>query len=243
MIVFLFLSLLSVKYLYDRLLSDPLPVPRIRHYKWEVKYEYKSPDCYKILAITINGQTPGPTIEAQLNDTIIVELKNRLLAEMVAVHWHGIHQLGTFLYHAHYGLQSEHGLYGMIKVSLPPGDSEPYTYDYGESIILVDWYHKSTYEHWTLLNTLSLGRRASGKGRFNCSTPGSEANLCNATNPECSPHAMTVVPRKTYRLRIGSLTSLSALSFEIEDHNMTIVGTGGHNVEPFIVKNLFIYSS
>lgn len=280
MVVFLFLSLLSVKYLYDRLLSDPLPVPRIRHYKWDVKYEYKSPDCFKKLAITINGQTPGPTIEAQLNDVIIVEVKNSMLTEMVSIHWHGIHQRGmpwfdgtggvtqcpiapgdtfvykvavdvpgTFLYHAHYGLQSEHGLYGMIKVSLPPGDSEPYTYDYDESIILVDWYHKSTYEQATGLSSIPfvwVGEPQSlliqGKGRFNCSTPELEAGLCNTTSPECSPHVMTVVPGKTYRLRIGSVTSLSALSFEIEGHNMTIVGTGGHNVEPFTVKNLFIYS-
>ena len=40
--------------------------------------------------------------------------------------------------------------------------------------------------------------------------------VCNATNPECSPYFLTVVPEKSFRLRIGSLTSLSALSFEIE---------------------------
>lgn len=55
-----------------------------------------------------------------------------------------------------------------------------------------------------------------GRGKFNCSTPGIEAGVCNATNPDCSLYSMTVVPGKTYRLRIGSLTSLSALSFEIE---------------------------
>jgi FtsP/CotA-like multicopper oxidase with cupredoxin domain len=65
---------------------------RIRHYKWEVKYEYKSPDCYKKLAITINGQIPGPTILAQQNDTIIVEIKNSL-TENVTIHWHGIRQV------------------------------------------------------------------------------------------------------------------------------------------------------
>ena len=45
---------------------------RIRHYKWEVKYEYKSPDYYKKLVITINGKSPGPTILAQEGDTVIV---------------------------------------------------------------------------------------------------------------------------------------------------------------------------
>jgi FtsP/CotA-like multicopper oxidase with cupredoxin domain len=68
---------------------------RIRHYKWDVKYEYKSPDCYKKLAITINGGTPGPTILAQQGDTIIVEVKNSLMLENLAIHWHGIRQVNT----------------------------------------------------------------------------------------------------------------------------------------------------
>ncbi|KAE9449942.1 hypothetical protein C3L33_18157, partial [Rhododendron williamsianum] len=128
----------------------------------------------------------------------------------------------------------------MIRVSLPPGESEPYIYDHDRSIILTDWYHKSTYELATGLSSLDfewVGEPQSllihGKGRFNCS--GLESSLCDATNSECSPHVITVIPGKTYRLRIGSLTSLAALSFEIEGHNMTVVEADGHNVEPFVV--------
>ncbi|KAL2531494.1 Cupredoxin superfamily protein [Abeliophyllum distichum] len=258
----------------------PLVEGRVRHYNWEMKYEFKSPDCYKKLAITINGRSPGPSIIAQQGDTIIVELKNSLLTENAAIHWHGIRQIrtpwfdgtegvtqcpilpgdtfvykfvvdrpGTYLYHAHYGMQREAGLYGSIRVSLPDGESEPFSYDYDRSIILSDWYHNSTYEQAAGLSSIPfvwVGEPHSiliqGKGRFNCSTPGIEAGLCNATNPECTPYALTVIPRKTYRLRIGSLTSLSALSFEIEGHNMTVVEADGHNVEPFVVQNLFIYS-
>ncbi|KAK6118390.1 hypothetical protein DH2020_047807 [Rehmannia glutinosa] len=258
----------------------PLVEARVRLYKWKVKYEFKSPDCYRKLAITINGRTPGPSIVAQQGDTIVVELKNSLLTENVAIHWHGIRQIGTpwmdgtegvtqcpilpgdtfvyrfvvdrpgtYLYHAHYGMQREAGLYGSIRVSLPDGESEPFVYDYDRSIILTDWYHKSTYEQAAGLSSIPfvwVGEPQSiliqGKGKFNCNTPGIEAGLCNATHPECVPYALTVVPGKTYRLRIGSLTALSALSFEIEGHNMTVVEADGHNVEPFVVKNLFIYS-
>ncbi|CAA2961857.1 L-ascorbate oxidase [Olea europaea subsp. europaea] len=158
-------------------------------------------------------------------------------------------QPGTYLYHAHYGMQREAGLYGSIRVSLPEGESEPFSYDYDRSIILTDWYHASTYEQVAGLSSIPfvwVGEPQSiliqGKGRFNCSTPGIQASLCNATNPECTPYALTVIPRKTYRLRIGSLTALSALNFEIEGHNMTVVEADGHYVEPFVVKNLFIYS-
>lgn len=85
----IFLALFFVFYL----INIPLAEAKIRRYKWEVKYEYKSPDCLKKLVITVNGVTPGPTIEAEEGDTIIVELKNSLLTENVAIHWHGIRQV------------------------------------------------------------------------------------------------------------------------------------------------------
>ncbi|KAK1361690.1 L-ascorbate oxidase [Heracleum sosnowskyi] len=252
----------------------------VRRYKWEVKYEYKSQDCVKKLVLTINGRTPGPTIRAKRGDTVIVQLKNSLLTENVAIHWHGIRQIGTpwadgtegvtqcpilsgdtftyqflvdragtYMYHAHYGMQREAGLYGSLRVALPDGESEPFSYDYDRSIILNDWYHKSAYEQATGLSSIPfqwVGEPQSlliqGKGQFNCSLATPETGACNATNPECSRYVITFVPGKTYRLRIGSLTALSALSFEIEGHNMTVVEADGHYVDPFVVKNLFIYS-
>ncbi|XP_010680584.3 L-ascorbate oxidase [Beta vulgaris subsp. vulgaris] len=256
---------------------------KTRYYKWDVKYEFKSPDCYRKLAITINGMSPGPTITAEQGDTVVVEVTNGLLTENLAIHWHGIRQIGTpwsdgtegvsqcpvipgdtfvykfvvdrpgtYLYHAHYGMQREEGLNGMIHVSLPVGESEPFTYDFDRSIMLTDWYHKSAFEHAVGLASIPfvwVGEPESlliqGRGRFNCSSdtiPASEPGICNATNPECTPFVLTVSPGKTYRLRIGSLTSLSALNFEIEGHNMTVVEADGHYVEPFEVQNLFIYS-
>lgn len=67
---------------------------RIRHYKWEAKYEFRSPDCFKKLVITINGKTPGPTIQAQEGDTIVVQVNNSLVTENLSIHWHGIRQVG-----------------------------------------------------------------------------------------------------------------------------------------------------
>ena len=53
-------------------------------------------------------------------------------------------QPGTYLYHAHYGMQREDGLYGSLRVLLNEGESEPFQYDYDRSIILNDWYHNSS---------------------------------------------------------------------------------------------------
>jgi hypothetical protein len=61
-----------------------------------------------------------------------------------------------------------------------------------------------------------------GRGKFDCSSTPSASGVCNASNPECSPYVMTVIPEKWYRLRVASLTALSALSFQIE---VTLVTT------------------
>lgn len=68
---------------------------KVHYHKWDISYKFKSPDCFKKLAVTINGQTPGPTINAQQGDTIVVRVKNSLLTENVAIHWHGIRQVLT----------------------------------------------------------------------------------------------------------------------------------------------------
>jgi len=95
-----------------------------------------------------NGQVPGPSIEAQVGDTLAVELTNRL-AEPTTVHWHGLRipaamdgtesvqravaagetfrysfvlpDAGTFWYHSHVNEteQVERGLYGALVVRGP----------------------------------------------------------------------------------------------------------------------------
>ncbi|OMP04141.1 Multicopper oxidase, type 1 [Corchorus olitorius] len=272
------LILLVSSCIFICLSTVPAAATTERKFTWEISYQYKSLECYKKLAVAINGMTPGPTISAEQGDTIVVDVINNLLMENVAIHWHGIRQrgtpwsdgtdgvtqcaimpgetytyrfvvdrAGTFMYHSHYGLQREAGLYGLINVSLPVGVSKPFNYDFDRGIILSDWFHHSAYQQAAGLASIPfrwVGEPQSllinGRGNYSCS--GLAASVCNSTNPECLPSTITVISGKTYRLRIASLTSLSALSFQIEDHEMTVVEADGQYVEPFVVKNLYIYS-
>lgn len=98
-----------------------------------------------------NGRVPGPTIEAQVGDTLVVRLRNRL-PEPTTIHWHGLRvpapmdgtehtqrpvapgetfeyrfrlpDAGTFWYHPHSNetVQLERGLYGALVVR---GADEP----------------------------------------------------------------------------------------------------------------------
>uniref|UniRef100_A0A0D9XD08 L-ascorbate oxidase n=1 Tax=Leersia perrieri TaxID=77586 RepID=A0A0D9XD08_9ORYZ len=249
---------------------------------WEISYQFTSPDCVRKLAVTINGQTPGPTIRATQGDTIVISVKNSLLTENVAIHWHGIRQIGTpwadgtegvtqcpilpgdvfvykfvvdrpgtYMYHAHYGMQRSAGLNGMIVVEVPRGQAEPFVYERDHTVLLNDWWHRSTYEQAAGLAAVPMvwvgepqALLINGRGRFvNCSASApTMVEGCNVAHPDCAPAVFAVVPGKTYRFRIASVTSLSALNFEIEGHAMTVVEADGHYVKPFVVKNLNIYS-
>ncbi|CAB3368220.1 Hypothetical predicted protein [Cloeon dipterum] len=51
------------------------------------------------LALSVNGKTPGPTIQVCLGDRIIVDVENRLPSSFeTSIHWHGILQKGTPYY-------------------------------------------------------------------------------------------------------------------------------------------------
>jgi FtsP/CotA-like multicopper oxidase with cupredoxin domain len=95
-----------------------------------------------------NGRVPGPTIEAEVGDTVVVRLRNRL-PEPTTIHWHGLRvpapmdgtehtqrpvapgetfeyrfalpDAGTFWYHPHSNetVQLERGLYGTLVVRGP----------------------------------------------------------------------------------------------------------------------------
>lgn len=39
--------------------------------------------------------TPGPPIQACVNDIIIVEVHNNVLNQDMSIHWHGVDQKGT----------------------------------------------------------------------------------------------------------------------------------------------------
>ena len=116
----------------------------------------------KIRGFGYNGEIPGPTIEAEVGDTLEIRLSNRL-PQATTIHWHGIRlqadmdgtqavqpavepggtfeyrfvvpDAGTYWYHSHTNEteQLERGLYGGLIVR---GPDEP-TFD-GERTLILD---------------------------------------------------------------------------------------------------------
>jgi FtsP/CotA-like multicopper oxidase with cupredoxin domain len=80
----------------------------------------------KTKAWAYNGQVPGPLIEANVGDTLIVHLTNNL-PEGTSIHWHGVE------------LPAEMDGSHLSQLEVPPG--ETYTYKYKVLNPATHWYH------------------------------------------------------------------------------------------------------
>ncbi|KAH8800491.1 multicopper oxidase-domain-containing protein [Xylogone sp. PMI_703] len=104
----------------------------IRYYDFTVKREMKAPDGYRRPVMVVNGQFPGPLIEANWGDTIQVTVHNEISdpPEGLALHWHGILQKTS---------QWMDGVPGIQQCPIPPGGS--FTYTFNADIYGTSWYH------------------------------------------------------------------------------------------------------
>ncbi|RAH58849.1 multicopper oxidase [Aspergillus piperis CBS 112811] len=104
-----------------------------RHYNFTITRDTTAPDGYQKSGILINGQFPGPLIEANWGDMISVTVNNMITtdtAEGLTLHWHGLTQAKT---------PWEDGVPGITQCPIAPGGSFTYTFQadqYGTS-----WYH------------------------------------------------------------------------------------------------------
>ncbi|WVQ72983.1 hypothetical protein IAR50_002546 [Cryptococcus sp. DSM 104548] len=73
---------------------DTTATPTTREYTWEIATATASPDGFERQVYTINGEFPGPLIEANTGDTIRVTVTNSL-DEGQTIHWHGMIQNST----------------------------------------------------------------------------------------------------------------------------------------------------
>ncbi|WVQ82717.1 hypothetical protein IAT38_004849 [Cryptococcus sp. DSM 104549] len=105
-------------------------VPTTREYTWDLMKVKGSPDGFERLLYTINGLFPGPPIEANQGDTIVVHVNNKL-DEGQTIHWHGLLMNGTVFMD---------GVPGITQCPIPAGGSFTYRFtvdnQYGTF-----WYH------------------------------------------------------------------------------------------------------
>ncbi|GME51964.1 Multicopper oxidase type 1 [Neofusicoccum parvum] len=104
-----------------------------RDYDFHVTYQDIAPDGVTKRGVLVNGQYPGPTIEANWGDWIQVTVHNELGAEEgegTSMHWHGFLQKES---------QWMDGVPGVQQCPIPPGES--FTYRFRAEQYGTSWYH------------------------------------------------------------------------------------------------------
>ncbi|KAF3441447.1 hypothetical protein FNV43_RR15361 [Rhamnella rubrinervis] len=151
-------------------------------------------------------------------------------------------------------LTRKDGLYGFLIVEVAEGEKEPFHYDGEFNLLLSDWWHRPTHEQQIKLSVKPfrwIGEpQINGRGQYNCTlAPGGYATSnssyppCNFKGHEqCAPTILNVLPNKTYRIRVISVTGLGSENLVIANHTVTVVEADGNYVEPFAVDNLDIHT-
>ncbi|KAL9093271.1 MAG: hypothetical protein Q9165_004012 [Trypethelium subeluteriae] len=101
-----------------------------RSYTFTISNVTLSPDGVPKPMLLVNGQFPGPTIEANWGDEIQVTVTNNLATEGTSLHWHGFLQQGT---------PYEDGVPGVNQCPIAPGKS--FTYKFQATLYGSSWYH------------------------------------------------------------------------------------------------------
>ncbi|ORY04117.1 Cupredoxin [Clohesyomyces aquaticus] len=103
---------------------------RTVYYTFQITEGTISPDGVPRKALLVNGQMPGPTIEANWGDTVVVTVTNGLGNNGTSLHFHGLRQL----YNNEYD-----GVPSLTQCPIAPGDTMTYEFvltNYGTS-----WWH------------------------------------------------------------------------------------------------------
>lgn len=100
------------------------------YYEFDITNGTVAPDGIERIAFLVNGQMPGPTIEANWGDTVVVKVNNKLTANGTSIHFHGIRQLNTSEYD---------GVPSITQCPIAPGDS--FTYKFVATNYGTSWYH------------------------------------------------------------------------------------------------------
>lgn len=104
--------------------------PQTRMYNFTVSQVQGAPDGVSKRMLVVNGISPGPTIEANQHDRLIINVTNTLPTR-TSIHWHGLFQNQTNFYD---------GTTGITECGIPPGQFLVYNFTMGE-FAGTTWWH------------------------------------------------------------------------------------------------------
>ncbi|KAI3476732.1 hypothetical protein L1887_61696 [Cichorium endivia] len=142
--------------------NDGRDAPRTRYHEWNISRADIAPDGVTRPMILVNGRFPGPHIQANVGDTLVVHVRNQLSHndsssfagwdqrarslfstkvddhyppgsdERIAIHWHGLSMRGS---------PEQDGAPGFTSCATLPGESHTYRFRILPEDVGTHWWH------------------------------------------------------------------------------------------------------
>ncbi|CAN4087464.1 unnamed protein product [Withania somnifera] len=221
--------------------------------------------CNTHNVIAVNGQFPGPTLEVNNGDTLVVNVVNRAQYN-VTIHWHGVRQLRTawadgpeFItqcpirpgksYTYRFTIQGQEGtlwwhahsswlratVYGALIIHPKQGENYPFPTPKSETPILLG--------QWWDTNPIDVVRRATSTGAAPNVSDAYTINGQPGDLYKCSSQDTTIVHMdlgETNLLRVINAGLNQQLFFTVANHKFTVVGADASYVKPFTTSVLML---
>uniref|UniRef100_A0A1D1Y9N7 L-ascorbate oxidase n=1 Tax=Anthurium amnicola TaxID=1678845 RepID=A0A1D1Y9N7_9ARAE len=216
------------------------------YYDWKVSSSQIAPLGVAKQVILINGQFPGPLLNATTNDVVHVNVHNTL-SEPFLLTWNGVQQrknswqdgvagtncpilpgqnwtygfqmkdqIGSFFYYPSLLLQRAAGGYGPIRINNRVVIPIPFPFPRDDFDILVGDWYNADYK--AMRSGLDGGRLL----------PEPDGILINGQGPGGA--SFTIQPGATYRLRISNVGLRTTINFRIQGHKLLLVEAEGSYV-------------
>ncbi|RDK47651.1 extracellular dihydrogeodin oxidase/laccase [Aspergillus phoenicis ATCC 13157] len=233
----------------------------VREYWFDIVNTTAALDGVERPVLLVNGQFPGPTIEANWGDTVKVHVTNRMENNGTAIHFHGIRQL--------YNNQMD-GVAALTQCPVPPNSSYTYVWraeEYGSS-----WYHShfslqawegvfggilihgpstAEYDHDLGMVFLNDWSHQTVDEMYQSvlesqNPPHFQTGLINGSNIWVTADNQTVgrrfqtefVPGQRYRLRLVNAAMHTHFRFSIDNHDLTVIASDFVPIVPFTTDNV-----
>ncbi|KAF2661805.1 multicopper oxidase [Lophiostoma macrostomum CBS 122681] len=228
-----------------------------KEYWLEVTNTTLAPDGVERIVLAVNGTVPGPTIEANWGDTLVIHVTNSLTANGTGIHWHGVRQNWT--------VQND-GVPSITQCPVAPGESLTYTWkatQYGTSwyhshyslqawegvfgpivihgpatanydeeldtVMITDWDHQTADSLWTYAQVNGPVPMDTGL-----------INGMNVYNDTGARYEAAVTSGKSYLLRLVNTAIDTHFKFSIDNHTLTVIASDFVPIVPFDIDVLDI---
>ncbi|CAO2039455.1 unnamed protein product [Urochloa humidicola] len=240
---------------------------RTNHYDFFITETKVTRLCREKSVLAVNGQFPGPTIQARRGDVVVVNVHN-MGHKNITLHWHGVDQPRNPWYD---------GPEYITQCPIAPGANFTYTVLLSHEEGTLWWHAHSDFDRATVHGAFVVRPKLGSNYPYpkphkeipvilgewwnadveklleETKRTGSDVNVSDANTINGQPGNLfpcsrdgtfrAVVERgRTYLLRVINAGLSNDMFFAVAGHRLTVVGTDGRYLKPFATDNIMISS-